>query len=233
MRFVMAVAALLWAHSAVADRTAYPQTVDLAASDGKLMLHHHHDWSRVGGADTVKISYTLDEPFAVGNDYSYISASSADGTKLWQVPSPPLTWMGISADGRYIIGLSRIQIYNITQLAVFARDGRLLARRPIAGSACVSHGEREAEIAKRPADRRRVWGEFATAECLPPQHPVGSSVTNFVYWYQEADPAPRVIENGGQVSAVEVNDINGKRMRVTFDPRTVRSQQPVDGQQRH
>jgi hypothetical protein len=152
----MAVAALLWAHSAVADRTAYAQTVDLEASDGKLLLHHHHDWSRVVRAVPMKVSYTLDEPFGVGNDYSYLSATAADGTKLWQVPSPPFTWLVISADGRYVIGLSKIQLCNMTQLAVFARDGRLLARRPIAGSECVSHREREAEIAKHPADRRRV-----------------------------------------------------------------------------
>lgn len=229
----MAVAALLWAHSAVADRTAYAKTVELEAHDAQLIVKHHHNWSRVVEGDSSGIRYSLDEPFGVGNDYSYLSGASADGTKLWQVPSPPLTWLGISADGRYIIGLSTIRLYNVTQLAVFARDGRLLARRPIEGWTCVSHSVREAEIAKQPAAQRRLRAEFATAECLPPPHQVGGSVTNYVYWYREANPAARVIESDGQVSAVEVNDLDGKRMRVTFDPRTVRSQQPVDGQQRH
>ncbi|HKS57281.1 MAG TPA: hypothetical protein VJS12_18440 [Steroidobacteraceae bacterium] len=233
MKVLVVVVALLAADSALADRTAYAKTVDMQASDGKLIVHHHHDWSRVVQSGSITVRYTLDEPFGVGNDYSYLSASSAQGAKLWQVASPPLTWLGISQDGRYIIGLSQIKLANASHLAVFARDGRLLARRQIEESACTSHAAREAEIAKRPAAQRRLWAEFGTPECLLPPHRVGGSVTNFVYWYRESDPAPRVIESAGEVSAVELNDLEGKRMRVTFDPRTVRSQQPVDGQQRH
>ena len=122
----------------------------------------------------------------------------------------------------------------MTQLAVFATNGQLLARRQITETSwCASHRARESEIAKQPADRQRLLAEFATAECLPAQHRVGGSVSNFVYWYRTSDPAPRVIGEAGKVTAVEMNDLDGKRMRVAFDPRTVRSQKPIDGQQRH
>ena len=122
----------------------------------------------------------------------------------------------------------------VTQLAVFATDGHLLARRQVTSSpSCVSHETRESEIARQPADRQRLFAEFAAAECLPAQHRVGGSVSNFVYWYGSQRPAPRVIEEAGKITAVELNDLDGKRMRVTLDPRTVRSQQPVDRQQRH
>ena len=178
------------------------------------------------------MSYTVAEPFGVGNDYSYLSARSvSSGSVLWQVPSPPLTWLGISADGRHIIGLSNIMRANITQLVVFARDGRLLARRWVTSS-CVSRQAREAEIARHPAARQRAYAEFTTPECLPDGYQVSESVTNFVNWYNRINPAPRVVEEAGQVVAVEVTGLQGKRLRVTFDPRTVRSQQPLDGQQR-
>ena len=57
---------------------------------------------------------------------------------------------------------------------------------------------------------------------------MGETVTNFVYWYNENDPAPRVIEDAGKITAVEVNGQDGKRLHVRFDPRSVRSQQPLD-----
>jgi hypothetical protein len=227
MRLVVAMVALCFAGAATADRTPYGATVDLEASDEQLVIHHHHDWSRA----ELTMRYTLAEPFGVGNDYSYLSARSAAGSALlWQVPSPPLTWLGLSADGRHIIGLSKIMLMNITQLAVFARDGRLLARRHVTASSCVSAEERAAEIARYPRDQQRLRAEFTEPECLPADYRVSESVTNFVRWYNELNPAPRVIEEAGEVVAVEVNSRDGKRLRVTFDPRTVRSQQPLDRQ---
>jgi hypothetical protein len=226
MRLVVAMVALCFADSATADRTPYGGMADLEASDGQLVIHHHHDWSRVG----LKVTYTLAEPFGVGNDYSYLSARSADGSALlWQVPSPPLTWLGLSADGRHVIGLSNIMMSNITQLVVFARDGRVLARRHVT-STCLSAAERAAEIARHPRDQQRARAEFTAPECLPEGSRVSETVSNFVRWYAAHNPAPRVIEEMGEVVAVEVNDLEGKRLRVTFDPQTVRSQQPLDRQ---
>jgi hypothetical protein len=226
MRLVVAIVALCLAGSATADRIPYGDTVDLEASDGQLVIHHHHDWSRVGP----RVTYTLAEPFGVGNDYSYVSARSADSSALlWQVPSPPLTWLGLSADGRHVIGLSKIMMSNITQLVVFARDGRLLARRHVT-STCVSASEREAEIARHPREQQRARAELTAPECLPAGHRVSETVSNFVRWYDSRGPAPRVIEEMGEVVAVEVIGLEGKRLRVNFDPRTVRSQQPLDRQ---
>jgi hypothetical protein len=233
MRCVVALVAVLLAGPAAADRMPYGKTVELEVSNEQLIVHHHHDWSRIGLGENDAVSYSVAEPFGVGNDYSSLSARSASsGSPLWQVPSPPLTWLGISRDGRHIIGLSNIMRANITQLVVFAGDGRLLARRWVTSTSCVPRKTREAEIARHPANQQRAYAEFTAPECLPPGHLVRESVTNFVRWYSENDPAPRVIEDAGQVVAVELNGLQGKRMRVTFDPRTVRSQQPVDGQHR-
>lgn len=226
MRLVVAIVALCFASSATADRIPYGGTVELEASDGQLVIRHHHDWSRVG----LRVTYTLAEPFGVGNDYSHLSARSAAGSALlWQVPSPPLTWLGLSADGRHIIGLSKIMMSNITQLVVFARGGRLLARRHIT-STCVSADQRAAEIARHPRGQQRARAELTAPECLPEGSGVSETVSNFVRWYNELNPAPRVIEEAGEVVAVEVNSREGKRLRVSFDPRTVRSQQPLDRQ---
>jgi hypothetical protein len=225
----VAIVGVFLAGSAAADRIPYGKTVELEASNEQLVIHHHHDWSQVGLDDEDgKVSFTLAEPFGVGNDYSWLSARSITGaTPLWQVPSPPLTWLGISRDGRHIIGLSKMQRGNITQLVVFARDGRLLARRHVT-TACVPRQEREAQIAQQPAERQRAYAEFLAPECLPPGYVVGETVTNFVYWYNENDPAPRVIEDAGKIIAVEVAGQEGKRLHVRFDPRSVRSQQPLD-----
>jgi hypothetical protein len=228
MRLVIAMVGLSLAGAAAADRIPYGKTVELEASNQQLVIHHHHDWSRIGFDEMSKVSYTLADPFGVGNDYSWLAARSIAGTTpLWQVPSPPLTWLGISRDGRHIIGLSKILRANLTQLVVFAKDGRLLARRHVTAT-CVSHQQREAQIAQQPVERQRAYAEFLAPECLPQGSSLGETVTNFVYWYDEIDPAPLVIEEAGKIIAVEVNGLEGKRLRVTFDPRTVRSQQPLD-----
>jgi hypothetical protein len=195
VKFFVAVVAICLSHTAAADRVPYGKTVDLEARGPQLVVHHHHDWSRVAG----EVRYTLAEPFGVGNDYSYVSGRAAPGP-----------------------------VANPTQLVVFAKDGSLVARRQVSAQSCVSRRQREAEIARHPAEQQRLHAEFAAPECLPADYLVSESVTNWVHWYDERDPAPSVIEDAGRVIAVEVNGLQHKRLRITFDPRTVRSQQPLD-----
>jgi hypothetical protein len=71
-------------------------------------------------------------PFVPENDWSRLRvAARASGKLLFDAPVPALTFLWISPDSRYVVGLSNIQVWNDVQLVVFARDGRRLLDRGI------------------------------------------------------------------------------------------------------
>ncbi len=54
------------------------------------------------------------------------------GKVLFHAPSPALTYLWISPDSEYVVGLSSVKLNNLYQLVVWRRDGTplLLARHP-------------------------------------------------------------------------------------------------------
>lgn len=218
-RWLIAAGALLAAMVVAAEPVPYAKIVDLEARSENIVVRHHHDWYPVAHGKAGNVRYSLAEPFGVGNDYAYVSAHSlADGAALWRVPSAPFTWLGISPEGRYIIGLSAIKLGNPTQLAVFTANGGLIGRTGIADRHwCVPRATRDAEIAKLPEAQQAVPAAFAYPACLPNAKHFGGTPTNYISWYYGADPAPRVIEEAGRVVAVELRDPTGAKMRIAFD----------------
>jgi hypothetical protein len=108
---------------------------------------------------------------------AYVRLSdSASGTELLRAGSPPLTLLWLSPDGRFLVGFSEIRIANPTQLFVVGRDGSQTYRERV-----------------RCNDRR-----FAQTNC-------GETVTNFVYWYNAADPSIELSVSEGRPVAVSFN----------------------------
>ena len=112
------LALLAWslaAPFAAADAVAYARVVDLQADGDTFTVRHHHDYSK---KDLI----------------SFVSWQARGATKvLLRQPSPALTWLGVSPDSRFVIGLSWIKFANDHQVAIWDRDGKLLVREAVAG----------------------------------------------------------------------------------------------------
>ena len=109
------LAATLLVPPVAADFMAYHGVVDLQADGDTFTVRHHHDYSK---KDLV----------------SFVSWQARGATKvLLRQPSPALTWLGVSPDSRFVIGLSWIKFANDHQVAIWDRDGKLLVREAVAG----------------------------------------------------------------------------------------------------
>lgn len=116
----------------LADRAAYSGTRDIVARGATITVRHHHDWSRIPITNGAwQLRYSAATPFGVDEETSNLKVYSSQGALVDQVPSPPLTYLEISTDGRYVIGLSEIKHLNSTQLVVFNPKGELLLKRQI------------------------------------------------------------------------------------------------------
>lgn len=229
-----------------ADRTGYDSIVDLHADGDTFIVKHHHDWSRATEVSRYKMITTHQDPFRGDNDYAYVAwYSRGDGRRLRQIPSPALTWLGVSPDSRYVIGLSNVKEYNPYQLVVYNRTGELLLKRHIGPQvACLtpekyrelrhSHS-RQFEMLKEgiwtkdgvvyvdfltadmPTRLGQLWETLFVFVCSSPFSPnFSESVSNWVYWYDEKSPAPVVVENAGQPVAIRLKDPKGVEFTMPF-----------------
>jgi hypothetical protein len=232
------------AQSLRADAVSYGRVVDLEAKGDTFVVKHHHDWSRAtGDARYAMISGSRD-PFTAENTYASLSWQTRTGETVRKVPSPALTWLGVTADSRYVIGLSSLKLDNPYQLVVYSRDGTLLLRRHITpGVACLTPAEfgklRGAHPEASALLKDRAWRDggsvYVDYDDLSPRAlgPLGQalaahacpspfsaafseSVTNSVSWYDEKDPAPVVLETAGVPSAVRLKDPKGVLFTVPF-----------------
>lgn len=133
-RLLTAGALLLSAAAAAADAVGYAGVKDLAEENGVLRVEHHHDWSRATEPERYRMITTTKDPFTAANTYSYLRiVEKASGRELFRAPVPALTFLWISPDSKYIVGLSSIKLWNPYQLVVFTRDGRRLFERDFTG----------------------------------------------------------------------------------------------------
>src|SRR5262245_51899308 len=124
MRQVVGYLFVLVSQAVLADRSAYNFTRDIEARGNTLVVRHHHDWSRVPrDSDGWRLRFSAGQPFGVSVETSRLEFLSPEGVLLARVPSPPLTYLTVSADGQYVIGLSTIKFLNSTQAVVFDKRG--------------------------------------------------------------------------------------------------------------
>ncbi|QJR13410.1 hypothetical protein [Usitatibacter palustris] len=226
LRLFTLIALAVAAGGALADRSAYNAVVTLEAKGEGFKVLHEHDWS-VSGRRTASVSWI-----------------AADGKVERKVPSPALTWLGVSEDSRYVIGLSTVRLDNPEQMAVWTRDGQLVAQRRISARvACLTQARYEELRSKHPkgfealGDRvwssgafvyvdflatgmpeklGPLWGELLGHGCASPFSPdISESVTNWIFWF-DAQPAPEVIESAGKPVALRLRDTKGSVMTIPF-----------------
>ena len=229
-----------------ADFAAYQSIVDLRADGDTFIVKHHHDWSRTTQDSRYKMITTHQDPFRSDNDYANIAwYSRGDDRLLRQMPSPALTWLGVSPDSRYVIGLSNVMLDNPYQLVVYNRAGDLLLKRHIGPQVACLTPEKYRELhrshsrqfellnehiwtkdgvvyvdfltADMPTRLGQLWNTLFPFVCRSPFSPnFSQSVTNWVGWYDEKSPAPVVVENAGQPVAIRLKDPKGIEFAMPF-----------------
>jgi hypothetical protein len=157
LRLLLVFTAAAAAPRAGADARAYDGVVDLRASGANTVAEHHHDWKK-------RTAYVR-------------ILDAASGEKLLERPSPALTTLWVSPDGRWVVGLSSIKIANRTQLFITSRDGAYLREE---GVLCADP---------------RLRGHRCT-----------ESVTNAVQWYDREKPEIDLAVKDGSPTALSVNE---------------------------
>jgi len=125
------ISALLICPAGRADRMEYNKAKNILIENKDISVLHHHDWS-FDRERRRRIMSSWLGPFQPENVYAYVECiSQKTGQILFKVPSPALTFLWISDDSEYIVGLSDIRLDNPIQLVVLNRSGRLLKKRRV------------------------------------------------------------------------------------------------------
>jgi hypothetical protein len=116
-----------------ADLFGYNKVVDLSAETDTIRAVHHHNWGLASQDARWKMISTTKDPFTGDNNYSYLSVrDKATGAEIFRRPVPALTYIWISPDSKYVVGVSNVKLWNPYQLVVFSRSGdRLLERNMV------------------------------------------------------------------------------------------------------
>ena len=225
-----------------ADRVGYGGRHEVTATEGALTFRHVHDWS-APKVDELFSDLTHHERFfSEANDFAFVEARDGD-TVLFRSPAPALTYLWISPDGQFFVGLSRVMLRNPYQLVVWQRDGTVIRREHISAEVARLSPAQRQEFAKRfpQAERFLATRSFTHAGTTyvdysilgmpngigdkafsylfsfraphPYSDDFSSSVTNWVTWFDEAHPEPGIARDGSALN-LSLRSPTGKRMTI-------------------
>lgn len=113
-----------------ADYASYSDSLKLRIESENYVIIHFHDWTINSKDKRYEMISTHQNPFVVDNDYSYIECiDKKTDSVIFKKPCPALTIIEISEDEKYIIGISKIKLWNPIQLVVFDTKGNLIKQR--------------------------------------------------------------------------------------------------------
>ena len=115
-----------------ADIIGYNKTVELRAESNSYIVIHYHDWSSATLNSRYEMISTHQNPFNSSNDYAYILCiNKTTKDTIFKSPSPALTQIKISKDEKYIVGISKIMVWNPYQFVLFNTSGSLIKKQHI------------------------------------------------------------------------------------------------------
>src|SRR5262249_49019787 len=100
------LAALTVSHGALADAVGYAGVVDVKAESDAVVAEPHHDWSRATEPARWKMISTTKDPFTADNTFAFLRpVDKKSGRELFKKPVPALTFLWVSPDSRWVVGL--------------------------------------------------------------------------------------------------------------------------------
>jgi hypothetical protein len=225
-RLFISLLASLPALRAYADSTAYSGVHEAKATRDSLTFHHRHDWSSPKVRPMFLDLSHHDRFLSAANDFSFVELLDGDRV-LFRSPAPALSYLWISPDARFFVGLSDIKLYNPYQLMVWKRDGSILHREHICAQVAKLTAVQKQEFATRFPEAARfladryvthrgatyldfailgvpdVIGEGAWKFLVAfmTAHPYGAdfreSVTNNIEWFDAKRPEMNIERRGG------------------------------------
>jgi hypothetical protein len=143
----------------------YDQVKDIQVQNGQLLVTHHHDWSYKTRDERYRMISTHQDPFRSDNNYAYIRCiDKMTGHVVFQKPTPSLSYLWISPDSQYIIGLSDIKLWNPYQLVVFDRSGRLILKMHISPEEATLTPNQFREFQRRYPEAARAAKTWSTRD---------------------------------------------------------------------
>jgi hypothetical protein len=226
------------------DATGYSEKKLMTISDKRITVVHKHDWTESTKKARWKMFLGDQNPFTKKNNYASLGGIDNNSHYfLFKSPTPALTYLFISEDSKFIIGLSNIKLLNPVQLVLFDIGGNLLFYTSISvDEAKMSPSEFSVFEKKYPRDAsklkrlKRIYhiGDFIYINCgtIPPlserawdylyawngpshlSKNFTESVTNFVDWYKEPDPEIQLKYENGTVSSISLLDPARERFEI-------------------
>ena len=113
-----------------ADYASYSDSLRLRIESKNYVIIHFHDWSQNSKDKRYEMISTHQDLFTLENDYSYIECiDKKTDSVIFRKPCPALTRIEISENEKYIIGISKIKLWNPIHLVVFDNTGNLIKKR--------------------------------------------------------------------------------------------------------
>jgi len=227
-----------------ADSNRYAEKRLIVARTEKYLFVHRHDWSESTIKKRRKMFFGDQNPFSRKNDYSWIECVDVDSNRvLFTKPVPALTYLYVSPDSRFIIGLSNIKFLNPVQMVVFNSSGDMLFNTQITSQEVKMTMEefftfktKHSETVKRLSSLKRlyennehVYINFSMIKGIRQKtwlylfnwisrshlsKNFSESVTNFIDWYKEPDPEIQLKYENEKLTVVSLLDPAGERFEI-------------------
>jgi len=235
--FLLAIWVIFLSAPVIADGLGYNEVHTDSVANSQYLVIHYHDWSDRTREKRIEMISGNQNPFTADNDFAYIESHRVGTDSLmFRSPCPALSYLYISPDSKFIVGLSDIQLWNPCQLVVFDTTGRLLFAKHISSQVAgltaaqfdtlVAANASRADLLRRQslvrndsfyvdfmfmdAPRRfgdTLWHTLLTYACASPYSPnFSESVTNWVWWYCKDDPITACVEKDGFLTGIEMKD---------------------------
>ena len=131
-RWLIAIVMTALTSVAWADAVGYSGIVACKAESERLSAEHHHDWSQATHDARWEMISTTRDVFTSKNTYASLVVTDKEShEQLFKVPTPALTYLWISDDSRFIVGISNIKLWNPIQVVVFNASGALVLAKPV------------------------------------------------------------------------------------------------------
>ena len=119
----------------LADFSGYNKVVELKVESKNYIVIHYHNWSSTTSESRFKMISTNQDPFTKANDYAYVLCiKKSNNDTIFKSPSPALTEIKISDGEEFIVGISKIMLYNPFQFVAYDTSGNILKKQRISSS---------------------------------------------------------------------------------------------------